>query len=59
MSSGYPVMVFPIGAPADRVRRTGGGWILSDISEEAAWNKIIELFNNRAEIIDKAEKLVR
>ena len=57
MQSGYPVMCFSLGAPADRVKRTGGGWILRDISEEAAREKIIELFNNRDEIIEKAQNL--
>ena len=58
MCSGYPIMVFPIGAPADRVRRTGGGWILNDISEKSAREKIIELFNNREEIIKRAKNLL-
>ena len=57
MCSGYPVMVFPLGAPADRVRRTGGGWILKNISADSVKEKIIELFNNRAEIIEKAKNL--
>ena len=50
-------MVFPLGAPADRVRRTGGGWILKNISADSVKEKIIELFNNRAEIIEKAKNL--
>ena len=57
MHSGYPVMVFPLGAPADRVRKTDGGWILNNISEKAVREKIIELFNNRDEIIRKAQNL--
>ncbi|MBR5914053.1 MAG: glycosyltransferase [Selenomonadaceae bacterium] len=57
MYSGYPVMVFPIGAPADRVKRTGGGWILDEISEQAVLNKLKELVNDREEIISAAKKL--
>ena len=57
MNSGYPVMVFSIGAPADRVRRTGGGWILEEISADSVLNKLSELLNNRNEILKQAEKL--
>ena len=58
MYSGYPVMVFPLGAPADRVKKTGGGWILDNISEKSVSKKIIELFNNRNEIVEKAKNLL-
>ena len=57
MASGYPVIVFPIGAPADRVKRTGGGWILPDISKQAVLNKLKELLEDRDEILNAAEKL--
>ena len=57
MSSGYPVMVFPLGAPADRVKRTGGGWILNEISAEAVMDKLKELLSDRNEILKQAEKL--
>ena len=57
MASGYPVIVFPTGAPADRVKRTGGGWILKDISKSAVLNKLKELISNREEILNAAEKL--
>lgn len=56
MSSGYPVMVFPLGAPADRVK-IGGGWILEDVSEESVIKKLKHLLKNRNEILEQAEKL--
>ena len=59
MYSGYPVMVFPIGAPADRVRKTDGGWILNDISEESVREKMIELFNDREDIVRKSQNLIK
>ena len=58
IESGYPVMVFPIGAPADRVKRTGGGWILSDINENAVLTKLKELLENREDIVNKAKKIL-
>ena len=57
MVSGYPVIVFPIGAPADRVKRTGGGWILQDISKSAVLNKLKDLLKHRDEILNAADKL--
>ena len=57
MLSGYPVMVFPIGAPADRVKRTGGGWILSDINEDAVLTQLKKLLADREEIINKAKNI--
>ena len=56
MSSGYPVMVFPLGAPADRVK-LGGGWILEEISEDAVIKKLEQLLKNRNDILVQAEKL--
>ncbi len=57
MASGYPVMVFPLGAPADRVKETGGGWILENVSDQAIIKKLETLLGDRENIISTAEKL--
>ncbi len=59
MYSGYPVIVFPIGAPADRVQRTNGGWILENISLNAVMDKLNELLKDRGEIVSKAKNLAQ
>ena len=57
MYSGYPVMFFNIGAPADRVRKLGGGWIINEISADSVMKKFEELANDREQILQEAEKL--
>lgn len=44
--SGYKVLAFDIGAPSDRIKETGMGWLVSDISSEAILDKLIEIVPN-------------
>lgn len=55
--SGYPVITFNIGAPAERVRKLGGGWILEKVNSSSIINLLIKLLDNRNEIIQKANNL--
>lgn len=57
MWSGYPVITFNIGAPADRVRAKNGGWILDSKNSQSILNLLIKLLSSRNEIIQKANKL--
>ncbi|WP_052016887.1 glycosyltransferase [Paenibacillus sp. MAEPY2] len=51
--SGYPVMTFDIGAPAERVRRDGSGWIVEERTSKAILDQLQKLQGDRNEIIDK------
>lgn len=41
--SGYKVLAFNIGAPADRIVETGMGWIVDEISSQAILEKLKEI----------------
>ena len=51
--SGYPIVVFDIGAPADRVRSLNCGWILKSLDGKELLDKIRFLANNKDEINKK------
>lgn len=51
--SGYPIVVFDIGAPADRVRNLNCGWILKSLDGKELLDKITFLANNKDEINKK------
>jgi glycosyltransferase involved in cell wall biosynthesis len=57
MLSGYPVIAFGIGAPAERILQNGGGWILKEINSESIIKLLLSLLANRDEIIQKANEL--
>ncbi len=57
MTSGYPVIVFPLGAPAERIQRMGGGWIMKEVSTDALLMKIEELLDDRKKIVEQARVL--
>lgn len=58
MFSGYPVITFDIGAPAERVRRYNGGWILESVNSTSILQLLKQLLNNRNEILEKANNLL-
>lgn len=39
-SAGVPVLVTPLGAPAERVRASRAGWVLSELNFEAVWEQL-------------------
>ena len=41
--SGYKVLAFNIGAPSERIRETGMGWLVDDISSKAILEKLKEI----------------
>ena len=43
MQAGYPVMCFDIGAPAERVRKAQGGWIIHEVSAKAIIKELLHL----------------
>lgn len=47
--SKIPVVVGPLGAPADRVRANGGGWIVEDLLPELFVAKLREIFLSPAD----------
>ncbi|MDA8233338.1 MAG: glycosyltransferase [Clostridia bacterium] len=55
--SGYPVITFDLGAPAERMRRTGVGWILSERTVSSILHLLETLLSNREEILYKAHLL--
>ncbi len=48
-AAGVPVVVPPIGAPAERVQRAGGGVVLSDFKPETFIREVMGMVNNKAE----------
>ena len=45
IASGYPIIVFNLGAPAERVRRENAGIVVSEISADAMWKAISQKLN--------------
>ena len=43
MACGYPVLCYDLGAPAERVRRTGQGCVISEMTAEALLQAILSL----------------
>ena len=41
--SGYKVLAFNMGAPADRIRETGMGWLVNEVSSEALYKMIVSI----------------
>ena len=42
---GLPVMVGPLGAPADRVKQHGGGWVTGELNALSFWQTIGDLMS--------------
>ena len=59
IGSGYPVMTFDLGAPAERVRHYGCGWVVNTLDAEGALQQLLELLENRDEIVEKAGRTLR
>lgn len=53
-NAGYPAIVFDVGAPAARVRATGGGWVVSAPYGVETFNLIQELARSPRAIIKEA-----
>lgn len=51
-SAKIPVICFNIGAPADRIKDTGFGWVVDDISASSLLEKLKYLLNNKSEIVE-------
>ncbi|WJE53835.1 glycosyltransferase [Bacillus cereus] len=57
MLSGYPIITFNLGAPAQRVKKYQCGWILDNMTSNEILNLLKSLLRNREEIHEKAKKL--
>ncbi|MEN1935710.1 glycosyltransferase [Paenibacillus sp. 102] len=57
MLSGYPIITFNLGAPAERVKRYQCGWIIDNVTSTEILNLLKRLLKNREEINEKATKL--
>lgn len=57
MWSGYPVITFNLGAPADRVKQVNGGWIVEEMNSIGILQLLKRLLNSREEILEKASNL--
>lgn len=44
--SGYKVLAFNIGAPAERIKNTGMGWLIDEISSKALYESIEDIRRN-------------
>ncbi|WP_255255275.1 glycosyltransferase [Bacillus pseudomycoides] len=57
MLSGYPIITFNLGAPAERVEKYQCGWIIDNMTSTEILNVLKRLLKNREEINEKATKL--
>ncbi|MEI7028258.1 glycosyltransferase [Paenibacillus sp. y28] len=57
MFSGYPVITFNIGAPAERVQRYDGGWLVDEMNSFGIYSVLIKLLRDRQDIVRKANNL--
>ena len=57
MLSGYPVITFNLGAPAERVKKYDGGWIVEPLSSSSILKILKKVLENRNEILKKANNL--
>ncbi len=57
MLSGYPVITFNLGAPAERVRRFDGGWVVAPMTSNGILQVLKRIVKKRHEILEKAENL--
>ncbi|WP_410981722.1 glycosyltransferase [Bacillus cereus] len=57
MLSGYPIITFNLGAPAERVKKYQCGWILDNLNSNEILNLLKSLLKNREQIHEKAKKL--
>lgn len=51
---GLPVIVSPLGAPADRVKQHGGGWVAKELSAQSFWETIKGIISTPGECERKA-----
>lgn len=56
-NAGIPVVVGPLGAPADRVRTHQGGWVADDLSSKAVFEKIKWISKNPLEYSEKIKSI--
>jgi glycosyltransferase involved in cell wall biosynthesis len=45
---GLPVAAFDLGAVGDRIRQHGGGWLIADVSPEAALAALVSIVSDRS-----------
>lgn len=57
IASGYPVLAFDLGAPAERIRRQDCGWVVEEISSDALLAFLADLAANRGRLKEKAKQL--
>ncbi|MDZ5606287.1 glycosyltransferase [Bacillus pseudomycoides] len=57
MFSGYPVIAFDMGAPAERIKKYNGGWILKEVSSMSVLQLLQKLLVSRGEILGKVRNL--
>lgn len=55
--SGYPVITFNIGAPAERVIRDDVGWVTDKINSKSLFELLKELNEDRDQILNKAKNI--
>lgn len=58
LASGYPVITFDLGAPAEEIKKHGGGWIVEPMNSDSILQLLKKLLANRDEILQKAKELL-
>lgn len=57
LGSGYPVLCFELGAQAEAVQETDGGWAVAPFHAEALYQKIAELVSQPKVVLEAASRL--
>ncbi len=55
LNSGIPVIVPPLGAPAERIKNSNAGWILKDLSCESIMITLLNISENWADYFKKCQ----
>lgn len=56
MLSGYPVITFNVGAPAERVLKYDAGWVLEEMNAESILTLVKKLMLKREELVSKSKQ---
>ena len=52
---GVPVLAFDLGAPGDRIRTSGAGWLLSEVSAAAVHGLLLSIAGDGAGYVDRRQ----
>ena len=58
VSCGLPLVVGPLGAPADRIREWNSGWVLNEMTEQAVLEELTKIASDQEGLIEKRKAAI-